>query len=136
MSFADAYNAGGGGGGGGMPGGSGGGGGGNDEMSRESKAVAGLIFQMTTNVSSFKRLVDALGTNKDTRELRAKLNKQRETIGQMAKDASVAVKRLAQTVTNSDDAGEGRSQHVAQHQKLVKDFHAVLKVGGGAVYKV
>mmetsp|Transcript_30600 Transcript_30600/g.49269 ORF Transcript_30600/g.49269 Transcript_30600/m.49269 type:complete len:295 (-) Transcript_30600:193-1077(-) len=129
MSFADAYNAGGGGGrAGGMPGGSSGGGdGGDDELARESKSVAGLIFQMTTNVSSFKRLVDALGTNKDTRELRGKLNKQRETIGQMAKDASLAVKRLATAVTQSDEAGDARPQHVAQHQKLVKDFHAVLK---------
>ena len=124
MSFADAYNSG----GGGMAGGSGGGGGGgDDDLARESKAVAGLIFQMTTNVSSFKRSVDALGTSKDTRELRGKLNKQRENIGQMAKDASLAVKRLAQTVTQIDEAGDGRQQHVAQHQKLVKDFHAVLK---------
>lgn len=127
MSFADAYNIAGGGGGGGMAGGSGGGGGDDLLAARESKSVAGLIFQMTTNVSSFKRLVDALGTNKDTRELRGKLNKQRENIGQMAKDASLAVKRLAQTVTQSDEGADGRSQHVAQHQKLVKDFHAVLK---------
>ena len=54
--------------------------------------MSGLIFQMTTNVSSFKRLVDALGTGKDTRELRGKLNAQRESIGGMAKEASAAVK--------------------------------------------
>ena len=72
--------------------------------------------------------MDALGTGKDTRELRAKLNKQRETIGSMAKDASLAVKRLAQAVTQSNYPDpDARSQHVVQHQKLVKDFHAVLK---------
>ena len=96
-----------------------------DDLSRESKKVQGLIFQMTTSVSSFKRAVDSLGTGKDTRELRAKLNKQRESIGRTAKECSLAVKRLAQSVTNSDD--DGRSTHVAQHQKLVKDFHVVLK---------
>ena len=126
MSFADAY------GGGGSSGAAGGGGGsgapGMNELARESKKVAGLIFQMTTNVSSFKRLVDTLGTSKDTRELRGKLNKQRENIGAMAKDASLAVKRLAQTVTRGGDGDDdARAQHVAQHQKLVKDFHAVLK---------
>ena len=87
-----------------------------DDLSRESKKVQGLIFQMTTSVSSFKRAVDSLGTGKDTRELRAKLNKQRESIGRTAKECSLAVKRLAQSVTNSDD--DGRSTHVAQHQKL------------------
>ena len=52
-----------------------------DDLSRESKKVQGLIFQMTTSVSSFKRAVDSLGTGKDTRELRAKLNKQRRASG-------------------------------------------------------
>lgn len=126
MSFADAY----GGGGSSAAADTGGGSGasGMNEVARESKKVAGLIFQMTTNVSSFKRLVDTLGTSKDTRELRGKLNKQRENIGAMAKDASLAVKRLAQTVTRGGDGDDdARAQHVAQHQKLVKDFHAVLK---------
>jgi syntaxin 7 len=96
-----------------------------DDLARESKKVQGLIFQMTTSVSSFKRAVDSLGTGKDTKELRGKLNKQRESIGRVAKECSLAVKRLAQSVTNSDD--DGRTTHVAQHQKLVKDFHVVLK---------
>jgi syntaxin 7 len=125
MSFADAY------GGGGSGAGPSGGGGGRtelDELSAESKKVGGAIFQMQTQVSSFKRMVDALGTSKDTRELRAKLNKQRELIGGMAKEASLAVKRMAQTVHDADSSGDARrAKHVAQHQKLVKDFHAVLK---------
>ena len=100
-------------------------GGAGDDLARESKKVQGLIFQMTTSVSSFKRAVDSLGTGKDTKELRGKLNKQRESIGRVAKECSLAVKRLAQSVTNSDD--DGRTTHVAQHQKLVKDFHVVLK---------
>ena len=111
MSFADAY--------GGAPGGAGpsdrlqea------DDLARESKKVSSLIFQMTTNVSSFKRLVDALGTGKDTRELRGKLNTQRESIGGMAKEASLAVKRLASGGRSDDQKA----------QKLVRDFHGVLK---------
>merc|ERR1712216_999699 len=90
-----------------------------DDLDAESRNVSGLIFQMTTHVSAFKRAIDVLGTGKDTRELRAKLHEQREKLGVMARDASLAVKRLAQAVTNAE--------HVAKHQKLVKDFHAVLK---------
>ncbi len=118
MSFADAY--------GGAPGGAGPSGSGAgpsdrfeeaDSLARESKKVSSLIFQMTTNVSSFKRLVDALGTGKDTRELRGKLNAQRESIGGMAKEASLAVKRLASGGRSDDQKA----------QKLVRDFHGVLK---------
>ena len=98
MSFADAY--------GGPPGGppasaSGGGGGHSntfdltDDLARQAKKVSGLIFTMTTNVGSFKRMVDSLGTGKDTRELRAKLNAARENIGGMAQEAASHVKRLA-----------------------------------------
>ena len=96
MSFADAFNQQGGGGfGGGMQMG----GGEVDELSRESKAVASMIFQMTTNVSSFKRLVDTLGTAKDTRELRTKLQRQREAIGQVgnAQKLNVFKARLARS---------------------------------------
>ena len=42
-------------------------GGAGDDLVRESKKVQGLIFQMTTSVSSFKRAVDSLGTGKDTK---------------------------------------------------------------------
>ena len=99
-----------------------------DDLDAESRNVSGLIFQMTTHVSAFKRAVDVLGTGKDTRELRAKLHEQREKLGVMARDASLAVKRLAQAVTNAVDVDdEDKAEHVAKHQKLVKDFHAVLK---------
>jgi syntaxin 7 len=98
------------------------------DLEAESRNVSSLVFQMTTHVSAFKRSVDVLGTGKDTRELRAKLHEQREKLGVMARDASLAVKRLAQAVTSAIDVDdEDRAEHVAKHQKLVKDFHAVLK---------
>jgi len=99
-----------------------------DALESESRIVSGLIFSMTTHVSAFKRSVDVLGTGKDTRELRTKLHDQREKLGVMARDASLAVKRLAQAVTSAMDVeDEDKAAHVAKHQKLVKDFHAVLK---------
>jgi len=134
MSFADALGRSGGGvsssGGVGAAGGAGGGGygtvggtgaGGDDAFMAESRAVASAIFQMTTNVSSFKRLVDALGTGKDTRDLRLRLHRQRDALGQIAKDTTAAVKRLC------DLAAAGGPGAKATQSKLVKDFQAVLK---------
>ena len=98
-----------------------------DDLDAEARNVSGLIFQMTTHVSAFRRSVDVLGTGKDTRDA-GELHEQREKLGVMARDASLAVKRLAQAVTNAVDVDdEDKAEHVAKHQKLVKDFHAVLK---------
>lgn len=83
--------------------------------------MASTIFQMTTNVTSFKRLVDSLGTPKDTRDLRLRLHRQRDALGQIAKDTTAAVKRL------SDLAATGGPTAKATQTKLVKDFQAVLK---------
>ena len=87
----------------------------------ESRAVASAIFQMTTNVTSFKRLVDALGTPKDTRDLRARLHRQRDALGQIAKDTTAAVKRLSELAAGAGPAAK------ATQTKLLKDFQAVLK---------
>lgn len=122
MSFADALGRSGGGvssSGGGY--GTSSGGGGDDAFAAESRAVASAIFQMTTNVTSFKRLVDALGTPKDTRDLRLRLHRQRDALGQIAKDTTAAVKRL------SELASSGGPTAKATQTKLVKDFQAVLK---------
>jgi len=99
-----------------------------NDLDADARAVSSLVFQMTTHVAAFKRSVDVLGTGKDTRDLRASLHEQRERLGVMARDASLAVKRLAQAVTNASDVDdEERAEHAARHQKLVKDFHGVLK---------
>lgn len=94
---------------------------GDDSFQAEARAVASTIFQMTTNVTSFKRLVDSLGTPKDTRDLRLRLHRQRDALGQIAKDTTAAVKRL------SDLAATGGPTAKATQTKLVKDFQAVLK---------
>ncbi|CAH2065024.1 unnamed protein product, partial [Thlaspi arvense] len=46
-------------------------------------SVASGIFQINTGVSTFQRLVNTLGTPKDTPELREKLYKTRLHIGQL-----------------------------------------------------
>jgi len=111
-----------------------------EEISTQSNRVQSLIFQLQTNVSTFKRLVDQLGTARDTKDQRAKLHKLRENIGQMAKESSVLVKKLARLVTDlvheeqdqeyEYEAGEDEddAESLAErHKKLVKDLHATLK---------
>jgi syntaxin 7 len=111
-----------------------------EDISNQSNRVQSLIFQLQTNVSTFKRLVDQLGTARDTKDQRAKLHKLREQIGAMAKESSVLVKKLAKMVTDlvheeqdqeyneEYEAGEDDAESLAErHKKLVKDLHATLK---------
>lgn len=95
--------------------------GGGGGFGRDAQAAASGIFQLTTQVSGFKRQVDALGTAKDTRESRARLHKSREQCGALAKETTAGLKRLADTLP----AGDSRAK--AQHTKLLKDFQAVLR---------
>lgn len=60
MSFQDVQN--------------GGGGKGKKASASQSQAVAAGIFQINTAVATFRRLVDAIGTVKDTPDHRQKLS--------------------------------------------------------------
>ncbi|XP_010518905.1 PREDICTED: syntaxin-22 [Tarenaya hassleriana] len=88
-----------------------------------TQAVASGIFQINTAVSTFQRLVNTLGTPKDTPELREKLHKTRLHIGQLVKDTSAKLKEASEidhhrNVTQSKKVTDA---------KLAKDFQAVLK---------
>ncbi|XP_027346583.1 syntaxin-22-like isoform X2 [Abrus precatorius] len=84
-----------------------------------TQAVAAGIFQINTAVSTFQRLVNTLGTPKDTPELREKLHKTRLHIGQLVKDTSVKLKQAS-------DIDHHAEVNIAD-AKLAKDFQAVLK---------
>ncbi|WCJ29074.1 Syntaxin-22 [Euphorbia peplus] len=88
-----------------------------------TQAVVSGIFQITTSVSTFQRLVNTLGTPKDTPELREKLHKTRLHIGQLVKDTSAKLKQASET---DHHAGVSQSKKIAD-AKLAKDFQAVLK---------
>ncbi|KAE9446115.1 hypothetical protein C3L33_22069, partial [Rhododendron williamsianum] len=63
-----------------------------------SQAVAAGIFQINTAVSGFRRLVDSIGTAKDTPDHRLKLRNTRQRILQLVKETSAKLKSL----TDSD----------------------------------
>ncbi|KAL9246951.1 hypothetical protein vseg_020429 [Gypsophila vaccaria] len=88
-----------------------------------TQAVASGIFQINTAVSTFQRLVNTLGTPKDTPDLRDKLHKTRLHIGNLVKDTSARLKQASETDHNSNVTANRKIADA----KLAKDFQAVLK---------
>ncbi|XP_048426657.1 syntaxin-22 [Pyrus x bretschneideri] len=88
-----------------------------------TQAVASGIFQINTAVSTFQRLVNTLGTPKDTPDLREKLHKTRLHIGQLVKDTSEKLKQ----VSERDHHTEVNASKKITDAKLAKDFQAVLR---------
>ncbi|KHG16774.1 Syntaxin-22 -like protein [Gossypium arboreum] len=88
-----------------------------------TQAVASGIFQINTALSTFQRLVNTLGTPKDSPDLREKLHKTRLHIGQLVKDTSTKVKQASET----DHRDEVSASKKIIDAKLAKDFQAVLK---------
>ncbi|XP_010908075.2 syntaxin-22 isoform X2 [Elaeis guineensis] len=83
-------------------------------------AVAAGIFQLNTAVAGFRRLVDAIGTSKNTSEHRQALQDARRRIGQLVKETSTKLKSL--TDANRDENPSKR----AEEAKLARDFQAAI----------
>ncbi|XP_077253961.1 syntaxin-22-like [Tasmannia lanceolata] len=88
-----------------------------------TQAVASGVFQINTAVSTFQRLVNSVGTPKDTPVLREKLHKTRLHIGQLVKDTSTKLKQAS----DADQHTEVSASKKVTDAKLAKDFQAVLK---------
>ena len=74
--------------------------------------IQSQVFQFTTSVTKFQKQVALLGTKRDTKEQRLKINAQGKSIKELAKDISESLK-------------QGGSS--ASSPKLVQDFQQVLK---------
>ncbi|KAG7980678.1 hypothetical protein I3843_05G194400 [Carya illinoinensis] len=88
------------------------------------QALASGIFQINTAVSSFSRLVNSLGTPKDTLELRDRLHKTRLHIGVLVKDTSAKFKQAA---SETDQHLEVSAAKKITDAKLAKDFQLVFR---------
>ncbi|XP_020219213.1 syntaxin-22 [Cajanus cajan] len=88
-----------------------------------SQAVAAGIFQINTAVATFRRLVDAVGTVKDTPEHRQKLHNTRQRILQLVKDTSAKLKSL----TESDRDANANASKKIEDAKLARDFQTTLQ---------
>ncbi|CAH2038616.1 unnamed protein product, partial [Thlaspi arvense] len=90
-------------------------------------SVASGIFQINTGVSTFQRLVNTLGTPKDTPELRDKLHKTRLHIGQLVKDTSAKLKEASE---NDHQSGVNHKHDVYALQHIYT-IDVVLDLSSG-----
>eukprot|EP00850_Spirogloea_muscicola_P006045 SM000028S10139 [mRNA] locus=s28:514817:518207:- [translate_table: standard] len=88
-----------------------------------SRALAAGVFKISTAVATFKRLVNTLGTPKDTPELREKIHKARQNIGQLVKETSAKLKDASEV----DHQVPVPANKKLSDAKLAKDFQAILK---------
>ncbi|KFK25913.1 hypothetical protein AALP_AA8G179400 [Arabis alpina] len=87
-----------------------------------SQEVAAGIFRISTAVNSFFRLVNSIGTPKDTLDLREKLQRTRLQISELVKNTSAKLKEASE----ADHHGASPIKKIAD-AKLAKDFQSVLK---------
>ncbi|XP_052188654.1 syntaxin-22-like isoform X1 [Diospyros lotus] len=88
-----------------------------------SQAVAAGIFQIKTAVAAFRRLVDAVGTAKDTPDHRQKLVDTRQRIMQLVKETSAKLK----IVSDSDRSANVDPSKRIEDAKLARDFQTTLQ---------
>ncbi|OIV89758.1 hypothetical protein TanjilG_02890 [Lupinus angustifolius] len=88
-----------------------------------SQAIASGIFQTNTAVATFRRLVDSVGTVKDTTEHRQKLHNTRLRILQLVKDTSASLKSF----TESDRYAHANANQKIEDAKLARDFQTTLQ---------
>ncbi|KAL9670923.1 hypothetical protein QQ045_008485 [Rhodiola kirilowii] len=96
---------------------------GRNVQQNSSQAVAAGIFQINTSVSGFRRLVDAIGTVKDTPDLRLKLHNTRQRVLQLVKETSTKLKALSE----SDRGSNVNASKKIEDAKLARDFHTILQ---------
>ncbi|XP_048607964.1 syntaxin-21 isoform X2 [Brassica napus] len=88
-----------------------------------SQEVAAGIFRISTALNSFFRLVNSIGTPKDTLDLRDKLQKTRLQISELVKNTSAKLKEASE----ADLHGAASPIKKIADAKLAKDFQSVLK---------
>ncbi|WOK94982.1 syntaxin-22-like [Canna indica] len=94
-----------------------------NEQQDPAQAVAAGLFQITTSVRNFERLVNTIGTPKDTPELREKLHNTRLQIGQLVKDTSAKLKQASETDHRADVSANKKIADA----KLARDFENILR---------
>jgi syntaxin 7 len=96
--------------------------------SSSSDGVVAGVFRINTSVSSFRRLVNMLGTPKDTPSLREKLHALEQNISLLVEETVARLKEENET-DHLSSASTGKKLWDA---KLAKDFQAVLLEFQGA----
>jgi syntaxin 7 len=87
-----------------------------------SDVVAAGIFRINTSVSTYKRLVNTLGTARDNHALREKLHATEQKISQQVEETVAKLKEANET----DHTASASTSKKVRDAKLAKDFQAVL----------
>ncbi|MCD7453440.1 t-SNARE domain-containing protein 1 [Datura stramonium] len=95
----------------------------NPSASDNRQSIVAGVFQINTALTSFQRLVNTLGTPKDTLQLRNKLHCTRRQIGELIKETSA---KLKQAIESDQHFQYSATKKIAD-AKLAKDFQTVLK---------
>eukprot|EP00242_Pyramimonas_sp_CCMP2087_P017557 CAMPEP_0198206552 /NCGR_PEP_ID=MMETSP1445-20131203/10097_1 /TAXON_ID=36898 /ORGANISM="Pyramimonas sp., Strain CCMP2087" /LENGTH=267 /DNA_ID=CAMNT_0043879297 /DNA_START=421 /DNA_END=1224 /DNA_ORIENTATION=+ len=88
---------------------------------QELKGLSNNVREMTSWLTTFKKSVELLGSDKDTPALRSKLKASRERLQTMARQNSKGVKELS-LASDSISATDR-----ATHGQIVREFHSVIK---------
>ncbi|KAK4048374.1 SNAP receptor [Microbotryomycetes sp. JL221] len=92
------------------------------EFKQLHRTVSIQIHKVNANVSAITKLVDLLGSTKDTPDLRTKLHNLTDATRQVVKDSTLDVKRFANW-----DLGPSNRFHRHEQQKVSSDFQKSLQ---------
>jgi len=95
------------------------------EASFLPKKISQKIFKISSSVSSLRRIVDQLGTSRDTQKLRNQLHDLTEATREIIKGTSSEIKLLTAQISGLTTAE--LNQRKLEQQKLTKDFQKVLE---------
>eukprot|EP00976_Prorocentrum_cordatum_P106465 1194454-Prorocentrum_minimum.AAC.4 len=91
------------------------------KWAQELKALSGNVREMTSCLTTFKKSVELLGSDRDTTSLRSKLQSSRGRLQTMARQTSSGVKELSSTSRTLSATDR------ATHAQIVREFHSVIK---------
>lgn len=97
----------------------------NSEAALLPKKISQKIFKISSSVSSLRRIVDQLGTPRDTQKLRNQLHDLTESTRETIKATSSEIKLL--TTQSSGLTPTELNQRKLEQQKLTKDFQKVME---------
>ncbi|KAL8519713.1 hypothetical protein ACS0TY_010591 [Phlomoides rotata] len=93
------------------------------EQGPSSRALAAGVFKINTAVAGYKRLVNCIGTPKDTADLRHKLRKTRLQIRELVKETSAELDHVRET----NKFTEVNATKKIADAKLTKDYESILR---------
>lgn len=91
------------------------------------ESVKSSIFAVSANVASIERMINQLGTNKDSLVMREKLENLTHATQALIKKTMHELKETAHKLSDGVIDEHQFSARKLEHQKISKDFEAVLK---------